>query len=174
MDIIILSSLYLILPSYLANIAALVAGKLNLPLGKPINEKLLGRHKTWRGFYAGVIGALLVLLLQDFLHKNGNYMDYSLIDYSNVSIILYSLLFGLGTATGDSIKSYFKRRLKIKPGDPWFPFDQVDLVLGTYLFLLPVFIMPWENLLTLLVITPVLHLLANLTAFGLGLKKVWW
>jgi CDP-diglyceride synthetase len=36
--------------------------------------------------------------------------------------------------TGDAVKSFFKRRLGITPGKSWFPFDQLDFVLGAILF----------------------------------------
>ncbi|MFC1616304.1 CDP-archaeol synthase [Patescibacteria group bacterium] len=170
----ILSALYLILPSYLANMCPVIFGKTKLPFAISISEKHLGKNKTWRGVYTAYFGALLILFIQSQLHKNGIATDYSLLSYSEINIFLYALSFGLGTIIGDSIKSFFKRRIGIKPGGPWIPFDQIDFILGTYVFLLPLYIMPWQTLLTLLLITPLLHLLANITGYLIGLKKVWW
>ncbi len=170
----IIASLYFILPTYLANMCPVIAGKLNLPLGKPISTKKFGSHKTWRGFYSGYIGAFTVLVIQYMLHQQGNFLEYSLIEYSELNIFLYALLFSLGAVAGDIVKSFFKRKVKIKAGAPWIPFDQIDLIIGSYIFLFPVFIMPWQTLLTLLVITPFLHFLANLLAYAFRLKKVWW
>lgn len=170
----VLASVYFMLPAYIANMCPVIFGKLNFPFGRPIHKKLFGAHKTYRGFYTAYIGALLTLLLQLYLTNRGILTDYTLLDYTKISLPLYAALFGFGAITGDLIKSFFKRRLHIKPGRPWFPFDQLDFVLGAYLFLLPVFILPWPNLLTILILTPALHFLANLSGYFLGIKKVWW
>lgn len=171
----LISSFYFILPAYFANMCPVIFGWLNFPLGQPISEKYLGSHKTWRGFYGGYIGALLILFLQS---KLGPLLPITLfqplLDYQNINLFLYAFLFGIGAITGDGIKSFFKRRLGIKPGRPFFPFDQLDFVIGALLFLWPFYSLPWPNILTILIITPILHLLANVTAYLLKLKKVWW
>ncbi len=171
---IVFTAIYFILPAYFANMCPVLFGKLNLPLGKPINEKLFGSHKTWRGFYAGYIGALIILFLQYYLQTEGVFWIYKIIDYSLENIFLFAFIFGIGAIFGDLLKSFFKRRIGIKPGAPWFPFDQIDLVLGAFLFLLPFFIPPWEIFVALLIVTPILHFLTNLVAYLIGLKKVWW
>jgi len=170
----IISALYLILPAYVANMSPVIFGKLKLPGGISINKKIFGANKTWRGFYAGFLTALLTLFIQYLLYENGILVSYSLLNYADISLLLFALLFGIGAITGDLIESFFKRRLKIAPGRPWIPFDQIDFILGAYLLLLPAYIMPWQVLLTLLIITPVLHLLTNILAYLVGLKKVWW
>ncbi len=170
----ILSSVYLIFPAYVANMCPVIFGKLNFPLGHSINKRLFGANKTYRGLYTGFLGALLVLLLQQYLAKNNILADYTLLDYEQISIPLYAALFGFGAIIGDLIESFFKRRINIKPGRPWFPFDQLDFVIGAYLFLLPVYLIPWQNLLAIIILTPALHFLTNLIAYLLKLKKVWW
>ncbi len=145
-----------------------------LPLGGPIHEKLFGKNKTYRGFYAGYIGALIMLFLQYYLQKNGIFTEYILLDYEKINLFLYAFLFGIGALTGDLIKSFFKRRLNIAPGKPFIPFDQIDFVLGAWLFLLPFYPPPWQNLLAVLIIMPFLHFLTNIIGYFLGLKKVWW
>lgn len=170
----ILSSVYLILPAYAANMCPVIFGKLKFPLGIPIHEKLFGAHKTYRGFISAYIGALAILFLQQYLTNNEIFTQYTLLDYTQINLFLYAFLFGVGALTGDLVKSFFKRRFKIAPGRPWFPFDQLDFVIGAYLFLLPVYIIPWQNLLTILILTPALHFLTNLIGYMLGIKKVWW
>lgn len=172
----ILSSIYLIFPAYVANMCPVLFAKipfLNI-LNIPIHKKLFGSHKTYLGLISGYIGALLTLALQQYLTSQNLLTDFALLDYPQINIFLFAFLFGIGAITGDVIKSFFKRRLNIAPGRPWFPFDQLDFIIGTYLFLLPVYIIPWQNLLTILILTPLLHFLANLTGYLLGLKKVWW
>jgi CDP-2,3-bis-(O-geranylgeranyl)-sn-glycerol synthase len=169
----ILASLYLVLPAYVANMCPVIFAKVPF-LGIPISEKLFGSHKTYRGIISGYIGALAALALQQYLTSQNLLADFALLDYQKINIFLYAFLFGIGAITGDIIKSFFKRRLKIKPGRPWFPFDQLDFVIGAYVFLLPVYIIPWQNLLVLIILTPLLHFLANLIGYLIGLKKVWW
>jgi CDP-2,3-bis-(O-geranylgeranyl)-sn-glycerol synthase len=174
----ILSSLYFILPAYFANMAPVFAKKLNLPLGKPINEKFFGTNKTWRGFYSAYILALLVLALQYYIAHNSPsssaITSYSLLDYNQINIFLYAFLFGIGALSGDLFKSFVKRRHKIHPGEPWAPFDQLDFLIFALIFIAPFYLIPWQNFLVLLIATLILHLLANVLAYFLGLKKVWW
>ncbi|KKQ36051.1 MAG: hypothetical protein US52_C0011G0015, partial [candidate division WS6 bacterium GW2011_GWA2_37_6] len=59
------------------------------------------------------------------------------LDFNDINILLYAFLSGLGAIAGDSIKSFFKRRVNIKPGKAWIPFDQIDYIFGGILFVLP-------------------------------------
>lgn len=170
----LISSLYFILPAYFANMGPIVGNLLRLPGGIPISKNLLGFHKTWRGFYMGYFLALLVLWLQYYIQTKGIFETYNLLNYENINLFLYAGLFGIGALTGDAVKSFFKRKLGIKPGGQWFPFDQLDFVIGTLIFLSPFFIPEWQTILTLIIITPILHLLTNVAAYKLKIKKVWW
>lgn len=167
-------SLWFIIPSYVANIFPTLGARLKIPLNYPINSGLLGSHKTYQGFYSAWFGAFLILLLQKYLYRYEFFSNISLLDYSEINLFYYSIAFGIGTALGDSVKSFFKRRLGKKPGSSWPPFDQLDFVFGTLFFLLPLYIPPTRILLTILLITPILHLVANIVAYKLKLKKVWW
>lgn len=170
----IIPAFYFFLPAYFANMCPVIAGKLKLPLGRPISERFLGSHKTWRGFYAGYLGALAILAIQLLLQKEQLLTPYTLLDYQNINLFGYAFLFGIGAIIGDTLKSFFKRCIGIKPGAPWFPFDQLDFVIIALLFLWPFYTIPWPHILVLLIATPVLHLLVNILAYKLGLKKVWW
>jgi len=169
-----LASLYFILPAYIGNMFPVVTGCARLPLGKPISEKYFGSHKTYRGFYSAFIGALLCLVMQYYFQKNGYFLEITILDYKSINLFLYAFLFGIGAMSGDLLKSFFKRKLGKEDGKCWFPFDQIDFILGTYLFLLPVYIIPIEMLGILVVITPVVHFSTNAIGYVLGLKKVWW
>lgn len=170
----IISSFYFIFPAYVANMAPVIAAKWHLPLATPVNVKLFGDHKTWRGVISAYLGALIALGIQWLLQKQDIFMFYNLLDYEKINLFLYAFLFGIGAITGDIVKSYFKRRLERGPGSSWFPFDQLDFIAGALIFLLPFYILPWSNIITLLLITPALHFLANLTAYFFRFKKVWW
>lgn len=174
MLVLVITTFYFFLPAYFANMCPVLFKVAKSPLSGPINEKLFGAHKTWMGFLLGLAGANIILQFQLILQEGGAFLDYNLLDYRQISLFIYSILFGVGALTGDLIKSFFKRRLGKKPGSPFFPFDQVDFLLGAYIFLLPFYVVPWQIFITALVITPVLHFLTNVVAYWLGMKKVWW
>lgn len=170
----IVSSLYLILPVYFANMCPVLLGKMKFPFGVVINAKWFGKNKTWRGIYSGVLGALLILAGQRYLQEQGIAEGYRLLNYLSINIWLYAFLMGVGAIIGDLVESFVKRRLGMPSGKPFFPFDQVDFVLGSYLFLLPVYILDWNVLFVLILVTPLLHFLTNVIAYFLRLKEVWW
>lgn len=174
MSDLILSALYFLLPAYVANMCPVFAGALHLPLGGPISTRLFGSHKTYRGLYAACVGALAVVWLQRHFQAQGVLEGWRLIDYSSENLFLLALLFGMGAAGGDLVKSFFKRRLGIKEGKPWFPFDQLDLVIGALVLVSPVYLLDIPRVLVLLILTPLLHFLTNVTGYFLGLKEVWW
>ena len=61
---IILASILFFLPAYIANAMPVIASGLKLfpSLAKPINKKVLGESKTYRGFFVGIIGALVLVI----------------------------------------------------------------------------------------------------------------
>ncbi|MBT4917423.1 CDP-archaeol synthase [Candidatus Peregrinibacteria bacterium] len=170
----VISSLYFIAPAYLANMFPVILGKLNFPFGKVIHKKWFGAHKTWRGIYAAYLGALFVLFLQQYFYDIEILQSWSLLDYESINIFFFALLFGFGAILGDLFESFVKRRVGIKEGGVFFPFDQTDFVLGAMLFVFPFYAVSWQVFVTLLLVTPALHFLTNVVAYLLGLKKVWW
>jgi len=154
-------SLFFFIPGFLANSSASVFSKIKpfsnwktpIDLGMTLGGKrILGDHKTIRGFVIGIVFAVFGGYLQFFLIKAG-YLETKFSVYNSLkSIILLSFLLGLGALTGDCIKSFFKRRQNIKPGRLWIPLDWMDYFFGavicsrwyfnpgikTYLILFPV------------------------------------
>jgi CDP-2,3-bis-(O-geranylgeranyl)-sn-glycerol synthase len=112
---IILVSIIFFSPAYAANSIPVLANRFKLfpSLKKPIHSKVFGKSKTYRGFILGVSGALIVGLIQ---YYSGWYLQ---LEYS----LLLSFLLGFGALLGDLIKSFIKRRIGIKSGDPWIVFD---------------------------------------------------
>jgi CDP-2,3-bis-(O-geranylgeranyl)-sn-glycerol synthase len=88
--------------------------------------------------------------------------------------VLFGFLAGFGAIFGDLLKSFFKRRVGIRSGGAWPVFDQLDFIIGffafTYLIVWP---MP-EVVITIMLITLILHPLTNIVSYLLGFKKVWW
>lgn len=164
----ILKSLYFFLPAYFANMAPVLLRK--LPFGKiPVSEKLFGSHKTWKGIILATLVGALVFWIQKVSYLNG-FTQWAVIDYSDFSLALGFLL-GFGAIFGDLVKSYYKRKAKIKPGKPWPFWDQIDFVLGGLAFSFFVYVPPIEIAVTILVLSPALHVIVNYLGYLLKINK---
>jgi len=166
----LLNVFYFFLPAYIANMAPVLAKKLNLPLDLPINKNKLGQNKTYRGLVSGYLASLLFIYTQ----KEFLFLQSNLINYNQENIFILSFLMTLGALGGDALKSFFKRKKGIKSGKPWFPFDQIDLILGAIACTLPFYNLPAKETLIVLILTPLLHFLTNFISYKLKIKDVWW
>jgi len=178
---IILQALYFMLPAYFANMAPVFASKifgnqLAYPLDCNLKIKgweILGKNKTWRGLVAGIIVGIVVVYLQSFLYNFNFFKNLSLFNYQAIDQFSYGFLFGFGVILGDAVKSFFKRRTNLKPGDKWFPWDQLDF-LGALILILLVYLPPWYIFLLIIIISPFLPLASNWLGYILKIKKVPW
>ncbi len=135
--IVILSIIYLIIPAVIANTMPVFVKKyfkkLNYPIDfyKKINGKrILGDNKTFRGFIFGILGSIIIVLLQKILSNYILFSKISLIDYSRINILLFGFLIGFFVLLFDSIASFIKRRLNFKPGESFFILDQINGGIG--------------------------------------------
>ena len=180
----ILQTLWLFLPALLGNMAPPLVRNYFSFLAKPIDfglkfrgKRLLGNNKTLRGLVCGVLVGIIIAGLQkllytyDVLDSSSVFQWLSVLDYGTVNFILLGFLLSFGALFGDIIESFFKRQLGIKPGKPFFPFDQVDFLLGAILFLLIIFNPGWRIIVALLVLGILLHLLTNLIGYFIGVNK---
>ncbi len=156
------------LPAYFANMAPVVAMKYFPKLAIPINKRKLGSHKTWRGVIAAVIVSIIVVIIQRLININ------SIVDYSQVNILMLGFLLGFGSMFGDSVKSYFKRQRGIEPGKPWYVIDQLDYPLGAMMFASLIVGINWLEFLIILIGSFLLTVAANHVAFKFGIRKVKW
>jgi CDP-2,3-bis-(O-geranylgeranyl)-sn-glycerol synthase len=141
----------------------------NIGLGK---HTVLGKNKTYRGLVAGTLAAIAVTYIQFFLQSNNIFVDFALIDYSNW--LLIGFLLGFGAMFGDLVKSFMKRRLGLKPGMPFVPFDQLDFVFGALIFIYPITRLSMEKMAIILFISLILHMAVNHFAFYTGMRKEKW
>ena len=162
----ILQLFYHFLPAYFANMTPVFARQINF-LSKPVNERLLGSHKTWRGIISGILVAILVSFLQFKTQSN-----LQLYNYDNW--LLFGFLMGSGALLGDLIKSFFKRRVGIKPSQRWIPFDQIDFVIGAIVLTTPVYFVGWFESVVVIVLTFFLHVATNHVAFYFKIRKEKW
>lgn len=119
-----------------------------------INEKLFGKNKTWRGFLGAIIVGTLSFLA---LVKSG--MIASIPD--SASVFLVGFLFSFGAILGDLVKSLFKRKMGIRPGGSWLPFDQIDYVLGMIILTYPLYRYTLSQMVLFLVIGGALSAIAH-------------
>lgn len=125
-------------------------------------SRIFGDHKTWRGIVAGtVLGSVVGLGIAATYLKNDSTAVWP----------LYFVAMSFGALAGDAIKSFFKRRLHIASGKSWFPFDQIDYILGALLFTLPFGIPSVSFIFTVLGVYFALHILFTYIGYRLGLKN---
>ena len=174
----LLKCFYLMMPAYFANMAPVIVKKVNflafpIDFGKKISSKpLLGRNKTFRGMFFGIIFAIVIAYLQFSLYNLEFFRDVSFFSYQNW--LLIGFLMGFGALMGDLAKSFFKRRLGIKPGERFVPFDQTDFVVGALVFIIPVFSVTLKIFIVSLLLSFVLHIAVNHIAFYLKIRNEKW
>lgn len=171
---------YFFLPVALANMAPVIFKNyfrsLAIPIdaGKKIgNVEIFGSHKTWRGFILGCMLGGALYCVQYFLAVNFTPFNYIPFDYLSAPW-WFGFLFAFGAMMGDLIKSFFKRRLHITPGQTWFPFDQTDFLVGSTIVLALFFPVLWYYWLLILGIGLFLHIVLNRLGYWLKLKNTPW
>ena len=92
---VIIEELYFALPIYVSNMAPVFARKINL-LDYPINEKLFGSHKTYRGYVAGILASIIFFYIQLYLYRFDAIKSISLVNYNEINILLIGFLAGFG------------------------------------------------------------------------------
>lgn len=177
----IIFALWFFAPAGFANATPVFAKKIPwikkwttpIDFGKSYRKKrILGDNKTWRGFCFGVLIAMLTLMIQKTLYIESSWLQATIpqIDYSSVSLWLGFLL-GFGALLGDAFESFIKRQLNIVSGEAWFPFDQIDYIIGGILFSsLIINLTPNYNV-TILLVWFSLHLISSYIGYLLGLKE---
>ena len=178
MALFILQILYFMLPAYFANMLPLFVQRvyfLNYPVdfGKKFKgTRLLGGHKTIRGFFFGILAGIVLAYVQHVLHAYPFFAELSFIDYANWLSI--GFLLGFGALVGDSVKSFFKRRRGVKPGGKFVPWGELDYSIGALLLVSLVYVPSLKVVLSILIINFIIHILANHLAYYFKLSKVKW
>lgn len=159
-------------PVFAANIPALKSWDTPIDFGKKLGGKpIFGKNKTWRGLMCGIIVAILTVYLQQLLLKTlDKNITINSTAFTDFSPVVLGTLLGAGALLGDAVESFFKRRAGVAPGKSWFPFDQIDYILGAALFTYPIAPLPLYQYLLLLVVGFILHLLVNYLGYLLKLK----
>ena len=178
---IFLQMLFLLAPAGIGNTAPVWAAKIpplknwDAPLDgglKYRGQRLLGANKTWRGLIAGTItgaatGAVLILVnhASPYIAENADIFS------DQINLIFLGGLLGLFALLGDAVKSFFKRRIGVRPGRAWPPLDQIDYILGAYFIIGFIFDLTPTHYLTGLLTYALIHPVISYSAFLLKLKK---
>lgn len=159
----VLEALKFILPAYCANaVPVLVGGGLPLDFGKNFydGKPIFGKNKTFRGFFSGLTVGTLVGFMEAFF-----FTEYP---------VSFGFLLSLGALLGDLAGAFLKRRIGVAPGELLPVVDQIDFIIGALVFSFPFNVFSLELALTVLLITPPLHVITNFTAYKMGLKSNPW
>ena len=166
----IFTVIWFLIPAFFANMAPVFVNKILKNKGPPINIKLFGTHKTYRGFISGIISSLVIISLQVYLYQYTFFKNLSILDYNKINWMIYGFLFGFGSMLGDLIKSFFKRRIGIKPGAIFIPFDQIDYILGSFLLLSLVYFPGWIIFFISLIISFFANIIVNYIGYLLNFR----
>ena len=175
----LVEAIWLILPAYSANgltpILGLKKGLHPIDGGRKLGgHPLFGPGKTWEGlifgsFVGGMIG-LVETLAYPYLPFGISPVPLNIVPMS----LLLGLLLGLGAMLGDLGGSFLKRRLSIERGRPAPVLDQLDFLAGALLFSLLLVQLKPDWVILLAFITFAFHILANIIAYALKIKKQPW
>ena len=156
-------SLIFIFPAYSANaVPVIFGGGKPLDFGKVLKDSqpIFGPHKTFRGFFAGLIVGTLVGVGESLVF--------------NLYSPLLGFLLSVGALLGDLGGAFVKRRLRLAPGASLPIIDQIDFVLCALLLSLPISPPTLDIAFVVLAITIPVHLLMNFLAYLVHLKKRPW
>ncbi len=169
------------LPAGIANTAPIFAAhipylaKFTYPLdfyGKYKDKRIFGNHKTIRGLLSGIPVGILVSLLQVYAYTHIPILhSFIRINYASLNPFLFGTVSALGALGGDAIKSFFKRQFTIAPGKSWFPFDQLDYILGGIFATIWYIHLSLFEYVLLIALWFLLHPLSTFVGYLLKLKK---
>ncbi len=162
--------LWLFLPAGIANMVPVflarvpILSKWNTPLDFGIEwrgMRVLGDHKTLRGLVGGALAGGIVCYIQSLF----------ITQFFPFNPFVFGVILGIGALLGDAVKSFFKRQIGIASGSSWFPFDQIDYILGAILITLPLFKLTVLQYILAILIWFALHLLTVVIGYLLRIRK---
>jgi CDP-2,3-bis-(O-geranylgeranyl)-sn-glycerol synthase len=135
--------------------------------------RIFGAHKTWRGLIAGIIAGTLTLWLQQLAVAEFSWLHdiTDQVDYAALPTLIVGPLFAIGALGGDAIESFFKRQRHLPPGKGWFPFDQIDYIIGGAIATMPFVSLGLLQYVWLLILWLIVHVVATVIGYLLGFKE---
>lgn len=181
----LLLALWYFLPAGMANVAPVFANKIPLlnrwktpvDFGKTYRGKrVTGDNKSWRGVVFGIFIALITIWVQreialpraaesEFFAEAAQLMNFGSPDFW-----LLGFLLGFGALAGDAFESFLKRQQGISSGQRWFPFDQLDYIIGGLLLSSLYAPLTLPGYLLVLILWFGIHLVATYIGYLVGLR----
>lgn len=173
----LVKALWILIPAYFANAAPVIAhGQIPIDFRRNWIDKkrIFGDSKTIEGFVVGVLtgffaGATQTFLLQPYI---ANFFGFNL-DFPEMTLFL-ALIISVGALIGDLAGSFIKRRVDMRPGDDAPFLDQLSFIFGVAFFAMWFVQITLEMFFIMLVITPIIHRVANIIAYKIKAKRVPW
>jgi len=147
-------------------------------------KRLMGEGKTWSGFLGGVaLATILGMILAGLVWLLGIDKSWGWgLKFPEMVFIFLPL--AIGAMTGDALKSIAKRRMNMPRGSKFPIVDQYDFVVGA-IGLVALFRWDWFHanylegvaifaLISVLMMTFLLHRGANIIAYRMGKKNEPW
>ena len=164
---------WLVAPAYAANaFPPLVHGRHALDLGRKLGkQRLLGDGKTFEGTLAGIFFGMFIGFLQII---SQGYIPTELgLGLATMTLPLITLL-STGAVVGDIAGAFIKRRLGIARGYPAFPLDQLDFLIAALVFAGFLTGINIYVIVILVVLTPIIHRIANMIGYFFKVKRTPW
>ena len=134
-------------------------------------KRIFGANKTWRGLIIGIAVATIIVGFEKFAYLHSDWVrSFVPYDYGNANFWLLGPLLGAGALFGDAVESFIKRQLNRPPGTTWFPFDQIDYIIGGLLFSMLVVELSLAEYALIAVLWFGLHMLGSTFGFLVGIK----
>ncbi len=185
-DIIVqaIGALWLALPALVANPSAVIfGGGTPMDFGMHFRDgrRILGDGKTWRGLAGGGAAGAFIGVTQQIIAQSTGIPYFPEFSGDAVTAVMMVTILGYGALLGDSVGSFIKRRLGIGRGERAFLLDQLTfLIIALFLVFLayPHFFFKYfwniPAIITLFVLTPILHRIVNIIGYRMGKKDVPW
>jgi hypothetical protein len=139
-------------------------------------RRVFGDNKTWRGFLVMAAGVFIAALL---LSRWPWYWEKLPEAVRSAGPAMFGALLGLGTVLAELPGSFVKRQLDVPPGEQrrsilgallsvW---DQGDFVVGAWLLLMPVWVMPVRQVALSFVVVAIAHVWVSALGYWLGVRR---
>lgn len=172
----LVKSLWILLPAYFANATPVIAhGLYPVDFGKRWldGNRIFGDGKTIEGFVVGTLAGFFVGVFQLVMQPRlPEVFDFSA-QIPQMTFLL-AFIIPFGALVGDLAGSFIKRRFGLSPGTDAPFLDQLNFIFGAAFFAMWFVTISIEMFFLMLIITPVIHRLANIFAYKIKAKKVPW
>ncbi len=166
-------AVWILLPAYFASAFPVILHD-NRPIDFGKNwfdgNRIFGDNKTFGGFLVGVFAGTACGFLQTLVQSSLINFGFQITQMT----LFLAFLIALGALIGDLAGSFIKRRFNMKPGTDAPFLDQLNFVFGAAFFAMWFTQITLEMFFIMLVITPILHRIANIVAYRVRAKRVPW